>query len=123
MQSPQGKRLYRDLALIAGFLLLAAILFFTMRWGKTDGTLVVVRVDGQETARYPLDADGQYALNGGTNILVIQDGAAYLIDADCPDKLCVRQGKIRVSGQVITCLPNRLTVTVYGADGGVDLVM
>ena len=122
MGVPEGKRVYRDLALIAGLLLLAAALSVTLRWGQTDGTQVVVRVDGQEAARYSLDEDGRYELNGGTNILVIQDGAAFLTEANCPDLLCVRQGKISVSGQVITCLPNRLTVTVYGGDGGVDMV-
>jgi len=35
----------------------------------------------------------------------------------------VNQGKITKSGETITCLPNRLTVTVYSADeGDVELV-
>lgn len=122
MRAPEGKRFYRDLALIAGLLLLAAVLFAALRRGQTDGTLVVVRVDGQDAAQYSLAEDGRYELNGGTNILVIEDGAAFLTEANCPDLLCVKQGKISVSGQVITCLPNRLTVTVYGGDDGVDIV-
>ena len=122
MSAPEGKHIARDLALIAGLLLLAAVLFVAMGWGRTEGTQVVVRVDGQEAGRYALDTDGRYELNGGTNIMVIQDGKAYLVEADCPDLLCVKQGKISISGQVITCLPNRLTVTVYGGDSGVDIV-
>ena len=122
MKAPKGKRLYWDLALIAFFLLLSATLYAGLRLGQTAGARVVVRVNGQEVATYSLAQDGLYELNGGSNILVIQDGEAYLTDANCPDKLCVGQGKIRVSGQVITCLPNRLTVTVYGVDGGVDIV-
>ena len=123
MKPPEGKRLYRDLALIACLLVLAAVLAVCLRLGRTAGTEVVVRVDGQETARYSLSRDGRYELNGGSNILVIEQGEAYLVEANCPDKLCVHQGKIRVTGQVITCLPNRLTVTVYGVDGGVDIVI
>ena len=121
MKTPKGKRLSRDLALIGFLLLLSAGLFLGLRLGKSAGAGVVVRVDGQEVARYSLSRDGRYELNGGSNILVIEQGEAYLIDANCPDKLCVRQGKIRSTGQVITCLPNRLTVTVYGADSGVDI--
>ena len=109
--------------MILFFLLLSAALFAVLQFGKPAGAEVVVRVDGQEKARYPLTQNGRYELNGGTNILVIEDGAAYLSEADCPDKLCVRMGKISVSGQVITCLPNRLTVTVYGVDGGIDIVV
>ena len=48
-------------------------------------------------------------------VRVGQDGKAYLTSATCPDHLCVNQGKIDQSGETITCLPNRLTVTVYSA--------
>ena len=123
MQAPKKKTLYRDLGLIAFLLLLSAVLFVVLRAGQTDGARVVVRVNGEDVATYSLARDGRYELNGGSNILVIQNGEAWLTDANCPDKLCVKQGKIRVTNQVITCLPNRLTVTVYGVDGGVDVVI
>ena len=50
--------------------------------------------------------------------------AAYgLTEADCPDKICVEQGRVRYTGQCITCLPNKLTVTLEGGDAPeVDLV-
>ena len=84
----------------------------------------MVRVDGQVTERHSLAEDGVFPLNGGTNTLVIENGEAYLCAADCPDHLCVKQGKIRYDGQTITCLPNRLTVTVEGGKSdGVDFVV
>lgn len=84
---------------------------------------MVVKIDGNDVATYPLNEDATYTLNGGTNILTIKDGFAYLTDANCPDHLCVKQGKISKTGQVITCLPNKLTVTVYGAEKlDVDLI-
>ena len=78
--------------------------------------LCVMDVDGKEVARDSLAKDGEYELNGGTNILRIEGGKAFLTEANCPDHLCVNQGKIDQTGETITCLPNRLTVTVYGAD-------
>ena len=100
-----------------------AILFAVITLTKEDGAYVVVKVDGIEVARYNLDQDGEYELNGGTNILRIEDGEAFLIEANCPDHLCVKQGKVNKTGETITCLPNKLTVTVYGAaDSEVDLV-
>jgi len=111
-----------DILLIGGVLLLAAILYLTFSFGQEEGAGVRVCVDGKEIASYSLQQDGTYSLNGGTNTLVIEDGAAWVSEADCPDDLCVKQGKIRSGGQCITCLPNKLTVTVYGADSTVDLV-
>lgn len=112
----------RDIILIASILLIALAAFLFIELGKEEGARVVVAVEGQEIATYSLSENGEYSLNGGTNILHIEGGNAWLTEANCPDKLCVHQGKIDKTGEVITCLPNKLTVTVKGADGGVDLV-
>ena len=112
----------RDIILIASILAVAIALFLIVELTKEEGAGVVVKVDGIEVAEYSLSKNGTYPLNGGTNILVIEDGRAYLSDANCPDKLCVHQGKISRTGEVITCLPNKLTVTVFGAEESVDLI-
>lgn len=107
----------KDLILIGIILAVILISLLAVTLAKKDGAYVIVRVNGEQVARYELSLDGEYALNGGTNILRIEGGKAYLTSANCPDHLCVNQGKIDESGETITCLPNRLTVTVYGADG------
>ncbi len=113
----------RDLVLIGSIVALVAILLLGVTFLKQDGDYVVVRVDGKEVARYDLAKDGEYELNGGTNILRIENGKAYLTHANCPDMLCVKQGKIDESGETITCLPNRLTVTVYTQKGSeIDII-
>lgn len=121
MLKTRGKKTWFDIALIAALLLLSGILLLVTKAGQENGARVIVRVDGQQTAVYSLSDSGTYPLNGGTNILVIESGRAWLTDADCPDKLCVKQGVIQYTGQCITCLPNKLTVTVYGNDNGIDV--
>ena len=115
-----------DYILIGVIVLVIAILFAVVELTKEEGAYVVVKIDGTEVARYDLDENGEYELNGGTNILRIEDGVAYLIYANCPDHLCMPDGahggKIDQTGETITCLPNKLTVTVFGADGDVELV-
>ncbi len=112
----------RDIILIASILIVAIALFLVVEMTKEEGAGVTVKVDGVDIAEYSLSKNGTYSLNGGTNILVIEDGKAYLSDANCPDKLCVHQGKISMTGETITCLPNKLTVTVFGTEQSVDLV-
>ena len=124
MNAAAGTKLRADLIVIAALLLLSGILFLALRLGRREGGVAVVRVDGVETERHLLSVDGVFPLNGGSNILVIEDGQAWLSEANCPDLLCVRQGKVHYTGEVITCLPNRLTVTVEGGDSnGVDLIV
>lgn len=116
-------KLRNDILLIAALLVLGAVLLLTAKSCKERATEVRVEADGIEIGRYPLSQDATYSLNGGTNILVIENGAAFLKEANCPDKLCVRQGKISLQGQCIVCLPNKLTVTAVGGKPDTDIVM
>ena len=112
-----------DICLIAALLLVSGVLYLVINANSTPGGEAVVRVKGETVASYSLSEDGIYPLNGGTNILVIEDGSAYISEADCPDKYCMEQGRIRYTGQCLTCLPNKLTVTVEGGeDDGIDFV-
>ena len=112
----------KDIFVIAGILVVALSSLFIIELTKEEGSEVVVRIDGKEVATYSLAIDYQYELNNGSNILCIKNGEAYLVDAKCPDHLCVKQGKISKNGESITCLPYKLTVTVInGEDSSVEL--
>ena len=102
-----------DIILILALLAIGAALLIIFRSGGR-GSAVTVSVDGKLTGEYSLMTDGRYPLNGGTNTLIIEGGCARIEDADCPDKLCERQGKISRVGERIVCLPNRVCVEVVG---------
>lgn len=50
--------------------------------------------------------------NGCSNTIEVRPGSIGIISADCPDKLCVRQGFISDSLLPVTCLPNRLVIRI-----------
>ena len=106
----------KDLIIIGGLLLSAVVSYFFIEANREDGVEVVVRINGDVVCTYSLLEDGEYELNDGTNILCIKDGKAYLSYADCPDHLCVKSGSISKDGESITCLPNKLSVTVIGGE-------
>ena len=120
--TPKNPLLRRDLCLVLALLVLSLSLLTVYFLTREEGKCVTVTVDGVTLGTYSLDEDGAYSLNGGTNLLVIEDGAAHMEEADCPDKTCVLVGCIRYAGQRIVCLPNRITVTVTGGDD-VDLTV
>ncbi len=114
------KAYIRDL-LIAGILLIAAVLlllFFRTRQDRETGNAAeaVVTLDGEEVGRYPLNRDGTFPLNGGSNILVIENGEAWVSEANCPDKICMGMGKISRNGEFIACLPNLLIIVIEGGE-------
>ncbi len=116
--SIQGKRLVRDAVLIAVLLVTALAAFIIINALRRPGAEVVISVNGDAVSLYSLSDDGEYPLNGGTNLLVIEGGEAYIKSADCPDGLCVHQGKISDVGERIVCLPNRVMVEVVSDGGG-----
>lgn len=115
-----------DLLLLAAALVFGAVLAAVLLLRSPGGT-VQVRVAGAVTAAYPLDVDASYTItgaNGGTNLLVIEDGAARIEEASCPDGVCVHTGRIRRNGQSIVCLPNQVVVEIVSDtenSSGVDM--
>lgn len=53
---------------------------------------------------------------GGTNTVHIEPGAISISDADCPDRLCVKQGEITNGIYPIVCLPHKLVVRIVKDD-------
>ena len=102
----------KDIIVIVGILLVALISFIVIELTKQKGSSVVVKIDGQTVQEISLLEDKQYELNGGTHLLCVEDGEAYLIKASCPDHVCIREGKISYNWQTITCIPYKLTITV-----------
>ena len=115
-QTKKSAPIRRDLLLIFLLLVLSLALLLAFLLTRKAGDRVTVTVDGVTVGVYSLSEDGTYSLNGGTNLLVIESGAAYMKEADCPDGTCVRTWRIRHSGERIVCLPNRIAVTVTGGE-------
>jgi len=84
-----------------------------------SGVYAVVMVDGKEAFVYSLAENITIDIigyTGGYNRLEIKDGTADVIEASCPDKLCVHQSKISRAGETIVCLPNRIVIKIVGGE-------
>ena len=64
---------------------------------------------------YDLSED-QIIQIGESNTCEIRDGAARMIEADCPDQICVHSVPITVKGGSIVCLPNHIVLRVTNID-------
>lgn len=109
-----------DIILIAALLAVGGIFAVVLLLTTSSGDKVNVRVAGTVTASYPLNQDASYwidGVNGGRNLLVIEDGTARIEEASCPDGVCVHTGRVKRSGQSIVCLPNQVVVEILGENG------
>ena len=100
-----------DFIFILSVLLVLAVSFPIIKNSAKDGNTVRITVDGKVFAEKSLSENCEIQING-TNTAVIEDGAVYMKDASCPDKLCMHQGKAYDSSKKIICLPNKVVIEV-----------
>ena len=109
-----------DVILGGGILVIALVLFLVMHLTRNEaGNQIQITVDGEVYGTYSLEKNQVIEVkeNDFYNRIRIQDGAAYMEEADCPDGYCEEQGKISGRTQTIVCLPHKLVVEVLDADG------
>jgi len=58
--------------------------------------------------------------NGETNTVYIKPGEIAIIQASCPDKLCVKAGYIHNNTLPITCLPNHVMIRIEQGSSDID---
>lgn len=126
---PAGVREYvkrGDIIIIAALLIISLVLFALSFASSEDAACAVIMVNGERVAELPLDKDTTYTISadGHINIIEVCDGRVRMAQADCHDGICMAQSWISSGGEVIVCLPNRVTITIEGeyADEAPDAV-
>lgn len=104
----------KDFLLICCILTFSAVSAVLCGFSENVSKTAVIEVNGKIFAEYNMDALAEEKIVDvyGKNKVRITSEYAEVIYADCPDKRDVKQGKISKSGQIIVCMPNKMTVTV-----------
>ena len=104
----------------AGIIVIALAMLLVMQLTRgEEGNQIQVTLDGKIYGTYSLSKDQTIEVKDGDfyNRIRIEDGKAYMEEANCPDGYCEEQGKINGRTQTIVCLPHKLVVEVLDADG------
>lgn len=105
-------------------LLILAVAAAVWLWPRGQAQTAVIEQDGRELARvelaqvtqgYAMEIPGEYPVT-----LWIEPDGVRFESASCPDKLCIRTGKISRAGEAAVCLPARVSVRIEGGSRPVD---
>lgn len=115
-----GRRFRNDVILIAALLAIIALAGLLVFLFRQPGDTVIVTIDGEHFATYSLSENATVPIQTGKdgeqiNLLIIQDGQAYVQKASCPDGICAAHRPIKREGESIVCLPHRVVITVHSA--------
>lgn len=110
----------RDFIIIAA-LAVAALLIYLLSSGalgkagvfaeiyyRSELVKTVALTEGREE-RFSLEQEPQVVFH------LYEDGAIAFEASDCPDKICIRSGKLKNAGQMAACLPNEIVVRIVSA--------
>lgn len=115
----KNKRLRNDIILICSVIVFTLIILVAITLINKTGSEVIIEQNSKQVAVLDLNKDQEYNLYNGDkicNTVVIKNGEAYMIYADCKDKICVNHNKISKNNESIICLPNKVIVTVTNSN-------
>ncbi|KIN80595.1 NusG domain II-containing protein [Clostridium botulinum] len=107
-----------------------SIIFFKF-FVKSENAVAVIKQNGKIIEKVDLSKvkekrqlkiDYNDKDHKGYNIIEINKGSIRFIDADCPDKVCIKSGVLKKPGETAACLPHKLIITIEKNDKEVDEV-
>ena len=89
----------------------AAVWAFMQNSSKNaDG--VNIYKDGKLVQSLPIDEDTEYQIDSLK--VKVENAAAFISESDCKCKTCIGFGKLSKAGQTAVCLPNKVTIELFG---------
>ena len=111
------RKILNDCILIFSLLALSLLILLIYHSTRRAGDAVRVYLGGEMLCELPLDRDTTLPVGDGNRIR-IEGGEVFMEEADCPDGLCVRQGRASFVGERIICLPNGVIIEIVGDGDG-----
>ncbi|MBR0416337.1 MAG: NusG domain II-containing protein [Firmicutes bacterium] len=135
-----------DIVLAVVLLVLGLCSPFFLRTAQGEASRVIITVDGEQLGSFDLSENRTVAVveSGGEgsgkamlkvlakgedpgedvlNLIVIEGGAARVVQASCGGQDCVKMGSISRSGEVIACLPHKMLISITGDGESPDVII
>lgn len=115
--------LKRGDAVIILSVLTACLCLVLLRYAPSECKKVNIYESGELTHVAELSTDSGYSeikINGGT--IIIENGTVRYANADCPDKLCEKFGRLSFPGDTASCVPNKTVVTIVSGESEPDII-
>lgn len=109
-----------QIILVAFLLVICMVVFYILHHKKIEKPVAVIYKNGEIVKSIDLSSvteEYEFIIEDGANynrIRVDEEGVS-IIEASCPDKVCIKTGHVHDSLLPITCLPNKLMIKIENA--------
>jgi Uncharacterized protein conserved in bacteria len=75
-----------------------------------------------ETVDLNAGMDKRFSIPQDKNVVfhLYKDGSICFEESDCPDKICIKSGKLKTVGETAACIPNKIFLKIVPAGGRQD---
>lgn len=109
----------KDIILVISLLIVAGVIFGGNKlFNSKRGDMVEIYVNNKLYKEVSIDKEQKIEIinKKAKNVLLIHNKGVEMIEANCPDKVCVNTGFISKPGESIVCLPHRVNVKIVSMD-------
>lgn len=112
------------IVVLALLLFFGGLSFFIYGY-KTGGCIAQVYSHGElikEIDLSKVEEGYEFVVKNGNekNVVRVEPGKIGVVEASCPDKVCINTGFISDGVVPVVCLPNELVIKIKGNKGGAD---
>lgn len=120
-----------DIIIIAVLLVLCLVFYFTYDYLSKDNHVkaeIYYFSELIDTVELNNGRETTFAIDINPNVIlkIDRDGGIAFIDSDCPDKVCIKTGRLSRVGEYAACLPNGIIVKIVSAgerDDDADIII
>ncbi len=94
-----------------------------------SGNYAAITIDGKpyktiDLSRHRGDEQFTVATEHGYNVIEVRNSSIGIIEADCPDHLCIKAGFIENPGELLVCLPHKVMIEIKteASTAGLDVI-
>ncbi len=108
-------------------IIICLLILFVSEYFRGSAQTAEIIQNGEVIRTADLDVSEPYEFevvseDGGHNTIRVENGRIGVVSADCPDKICVKQGFIDNGALPVVCLPHKLSIVITDRDKGTDAV-
>ncbi len=109
-----------DIIVVASIVLIAVVTLLIFRHSSVNKPAKAEIYYGNtlvKTVDLLIGVERSFSIPGHENVVfhLGKDGSIRFEESDCPDKICIKAGKLSMVGQSAACLPNKMFVKIVPA--------
>ncbi|WP_444658037.1 NusG domain II-containing protein [Caproiciproducens sp. R2] len=110
-----------DLVILAVALVVCAAAWFSYQsivGKKAAKAEIYYKSELADTVDLTAGVDKRFSIEQNKNVIfhVFKDGSICFEESNCPDKICIRAGRLHTIGESAACLPNGIVMKIVAKD-------